>query len=102
MRVPAARGIKATRLSAILRMAETLERGRDANVNDVIVTWDDDELRLTLITDAYPSVELWQAERNAAPLMAAAFERDVRLDSLAPPIEHPIMPGTEDEKNSES
>ena len=90
-----------TRLSAILRMAETLERGRDANVNDVIVTWDDDELRLTLITDAYPSVELWQAERNAAPLMAAAFERDVRLDSLAPPIEHPIMPGTEDEKNSE-
>ena len=91
-----------TRLSAILRMAETLERGRDANVNDVIVTWDDDELRLTLITDAYPSVELWQAERNAAPLMAAAFERDVRLDSLAPPIEHPIMPGTEDEKNSES
>ncbi|MGD8405894.1 MAG: Ppx/GppA phosphatase family protein, partial [Anaerolineales bacterium] len=36
-----------TQLSAILRMAETLERGRNANVNDVIATWDDDELRLT-------------------------------------------------------
>jgi len=90
-----------TRLSAILRMAETLERGRNANVNDVIATWDDDELRLTLITDAYPSVELWQAERNAAPLMAAAFERDVRLDSFAPPIEHPVMPEDEEE-NAES
>jgi len=91
-----------TRLSAILRMAETLERGRNANVNDVILTWDEDELRLTLITDAYPSVELWQAERNAAPLMAAAFERDVRLDSFAPPIEHPVMPGNENEINSET
>jgi exopolyphosphatase/guanosine-5'-triphosphate,3'-diphosphate pyrophosphatase len=91
-----------TRLSAILRMAETLERGRNANVNDVIVTWDDEELRLTLITDFYPSVELWQAERNAAPLMAAAFEREIRLDSFAPPIEHPIMPGEEDTKNSET
>lgn len=92
-----------TRLSAILRMAETLERGRNANVNDVIVTWDDDNLRLTLITDFYPSVELWQAERNSAPLMAAAFERDVRLDSFAPPIEYPVMPGEEEEeKDSES
>jgi len=89
------------RLSAILRMAETLERGRNANVNDVIVTWDDDELRLTLITDAYPSVEIWQAERNAAPLMAAAFERGTRLDSFAPPIEHPMMPAEVDAEDSE-
>lgn len=81
-----------TRLSAILRMAETLERGRDANVNDVIVTWDDGLLRLTLITDAYPSVEIWQAERNAVPLMAAAFQRDIRLDSFAPPIERQTFP----------
>ena len=88
-----------TRLSAILRIAETLERGRNANVNDVIATWDDDELRLTLITDSYPSVELWQAERNAAPLMAAAFQREIRLDSFAPPIERLIMP--EEEENSE-
>jgi len=88
-----------TRLSAILRMAETLERGRNANVNDVIATWDDDELRLTLITDSYPSVEIWQAERNAAPLMAAAFQREIRLDSFAPPVEHPIIP--EEEENSE-
>jgi len=91
-----------TRLSAILRMAETLERGRNANVNDVIATWDDDELRLTLITDSYPSVEIWQAERNAAPLMAAAFERDVRLDSFAPPIEHPVMMGDEETGDSET
>jgi hypothetical protein len=42
-------------------------------------------------------VELWQAERNAAPLMAAAFQREVRLDSFAPPIEHPAIPQDEEE-----
>lgn len=74
-------------LSAILRMAETLERGRNGNVSDVIVTHDDDDLRITLITNTYPAVELWQAEWSAIPLMAEVYERNVTLDSFAPPVE---------------
>jgi exopolyphosphatase/guanosine-5'-triphosphate,3'-diphosphate pyrophosphatase len=79
------------RLSAILRLAEWLERGRNAAVDDVIVTWTDDALRLTLIADEYPAVELWQAERNAALLLGEAFERHVILDSVAAPIAWPDM-----------
>jgi exopolyphosphatase/guanosine-5'-triphosphate,3'-diphosphate pyrophosphatase len=71
-------------LAAILRLAEFLERGRNAVVDDVMVTWADDELRLTLVADEYPAVELWQAESNAAPLVEKAFGRSVLLDSIAP------------------
>ncbi len=72
-------------LSAILRLAEFLERGRNANVDDVTAVWDDDTLRLTLIADEYPAVELWEAERNAASLMETAFQRRVILESTAVP-----------------
>ncbi len=74
------------RLSAILRLAECLERGRNALVDDVVAAWHDDELRLTLITDEYPAVELWQARRNAIPLVEMAYGRPVHLDSFVPPI----------------
>ena len=72
-------------LAAILRLAEFLERGRNALVDDVTAVWDDDTLRLTLITDEYPAVELWEAERNAASLMETAFERQIILESSAVP-----------------
>jgi len=78
-----------TRLAAILRVAECLERGRNADIDDVIATWSDNVLRMTLISDEYPAVELWQAERNAAQLMEDAFTRSVRFDSFAPPLEWP-------------
>jgi exopolyphosphatase / guanosine-5'-triphosphate,3'-diphosphate pyrophosphatase len=74
-----------TRLAAILRLAEFLERGRNANVDDVTADWDDDILHLTLIADEYPAVELWEAERNAASLMEMAFERRLILESTAVP-----------------
>ena len=77
------------RLAAILRVAECLERGRNGAVDDVIVTWGDDDLRLTLITDEYPAVELWQTTRNALPLIETAFNRHVLLDSIAAPSEWP-------------
>jgi exopolyphosphatase/guanosine-5'-triphosphate,3'-diphosphate pyrophosphatase len=80
------------RLAAILRTAECLERGRNANVNDVVTTWNDENLRLTLITNIYPTVELWQAERNAIPLLAKAFQRQVTLDSFAPPVNAQSLP----------
>ena len=51
--------------SALLRLAEYLERSRNGAVDDVIVTWTDEDLRLTLIADYYPAVEIWQAERYA-------------------------------------
>lgn len=73
------------RLAAILRLAEFLERGRSANVDDVTAVWDDNTLRLTLIADEYPAVELWEAERNAVSLMEMAFERQVTLESTAVP-----------------
>ncbi len=72
-------------LAAILRLAEYLERGRNANVDDVIASWDEEILRLTLIADEYPAVELWEAERNALSLMESAFGRRVVLESTAVP-----------------
>ena len=77
------------RLAAILRLAECLERGRNAAVDDVIVTLDDDYLHLTLVTDEYPAVEIWQTERNAVPLAETAFKRRVLLDSTAAPSQWP-------------
>lgn len=72
-------------LAAILRLAEFLERGRNAAVDDITAVWNATTLRLTLIADHYPAVELWEAERNAADLMALAFKRRVVLESTAAP-----------------
>lgn len=74
-------------LAAILRLAEFLERGRSAAVNDVIVGWDDDHLRLTLVADEHPAVEMWETQRNALPLVESTFGRQVRLDSMAAPTD---------------
>lgn len=74
-----------THLAAILRLAEFLERGRNALVDDVTAVWDDNTLRITLMADEYPAVELWEAERNAASLMETAFERQLILESSAVP-----------------
>ena len=74
-----------TRLAAILRLAEFLERGRNAAVKDVVASWGDDSLRLTLIADEHPTVELWEAERNGLPLLTAAFGREASLDTIAAP-----------------
>jgi exopolyphosphatase/guanosine-5'-triphosphate,3'-diphosphate pyrophosphatase len=73
------------RLSAILRLAECLERGRNANITDIITTWDEDQLRITLIANQYPVVELWQAGRNASPLMEEAYHKQITFDSFSPP-----------------
>ena len=75
------------RLAAVLRLAEYLERGRNAAINDVITSWTDDQLRLTLIADEHPAVELWDTERNALPVVEAAFGRRVTLDSITAPGE---------------
>lgn len=74
-------------LTAVLRLAEYLERGRTAAINDVITSWTDDELRLTLIADEHPAVELWDTERNALPVVESAFGRRVTLGSITAPGE---------------
>lgn len=80
------------RLSSILRVAECLERGRNANVADVIATWAKENLRLTLIATQYPAVELWQTARNAGPLLSIAFEKEISLDSFSPPLNYAELP----------
>lgn len=72
-------------LAAMLRLAEFLERGRNQSVDDVSAGWNDDTLRLTLLADEYPAVEIWEAERNAVELMERAFERRVIIESAAAP-----------------
>ena len=72
-------------LAAILRLAEFLERGRNATVDDVTAIWDDSSLRLTLLADEYPAVELWEAERKALDLLVQAFNRQVTLSATATP-----------------
>lgn len=74
-----------TRLAAILRLAEFLERGRNGTVDDVTITWNEKNLTITLIAEDYPAVELWGTEQNAVDLIASAFERHVILDSTAAP-----------------
>lgn len=73
------------RLSAILRLAEYLERGRTAAIDDVTARWDDGALHLTLLADEYPHVELWQTQDKAVPLMETAFGRRVELHAQTGP-----------------
>lgn len=64
-------------LSSILRTAEYLERGRNALVSDVKVMWDEKHLRIALVAESHPSVEIWQAEHHAAPLLGSVFDLKV-------------------------
>lgn len=74
-----------TQLAAILRLAEFLERGRNANVDDISAHWNEETLYLTLYADDFPAVEIWEAERNAVGLMGKAFGRRVVVESTAAP-----------------
>lgn len=74
-----------TRLAAILRLAEFLERGRNANVDDLSAHWDEQTLYLMLYADEFPAVEIWEAQRHAVGLMGKAFGRQVVLESAAAP-----------------
>jgi exopolyphosphatase / guanosine-5'-triphosphate,3'-diphosphate pyrophosphatase len=67
------------KLASLLRLAEYLERGRSSLVRDVQAQWDKKSLRLKLIADESPVVELWSAQRHAAELLSTAFERAVEI-----------------------
>lgn len=64
-------------LSSILRTAEYLEGGHNALVLDVEIRWDEKHLRIALVAESHPSVEIWQAEHHAAPLLESVFDLKV-------------------------
>jgi exopolyphosphatase/guanosine-5'-triphosphate,3'-diphosphate pyrophosphatase len=66
------------RCSALLRLAEQLDRSRDQLVREAHVRTAGDEVRLELIADGDPGVAKWAAERQR-DLFRRAFERDLLL-----------------------
>jgi exopolyphosphatase/guanosine-5'-triphosphate,3'-diphosphate pyrophosphatase len=66
-------------LSALLRLAEYLERGRNGNVYDISVAITFDQITITLKAHDHPFVELWESEKNALELVKRVCGRDVVL-----------------------
>jgi exopolyphosphatase/guanosine-5'-triphosphate,3'-diphosphate pyrophosphatase len=62
------------RLAGILRLAGGLDRSRSQQVRDVRVAVDDDAVRVEVVADADPLVDIWGAERRTD-----LFERAFRL-----------------------
>lgn len=70
-------------MSSFLRMAEYLERGRRGTVTDVEVTdWGPRGMEILLSTDGDATVEEWDAERRAVPLLEAVSGARVRMSVL--------------------
>ena len=68
------------RCSALLRLAEQLERSRDQLVREARVAIDDGRLRLELVHDGDVSVAAWAAERQG-DLVQRAFGRDLEIQT---------------------
>jgi exopolyphosphatase/guanosine-5'-triphosphate,3'-diphosphate pyrophosphatase len=66
-------------LSAIVRLAEGLDRGHAQTVADLAVTDSPSGLLIAVRAGGDADLELWAAERHAAAL-AAALECDIRFD----------------------
>jgi hypothetical protein len=62
------------RCTALLRLAEKLERARDQLVQDTHVAVGDGEVRLDLVATGNVSVARWSAAREA-DVFAQAFDR---------------------------
>lgn len=72
-------------LSALLRLAEYLERGRDGNVYDVATHITPTHVTITLKAHDHPFVELWESEKNALELVKRVCGREV-LFAIAEPV----------------
>jgi exopolyphosphatase/guanosine-5'-triphosphate,3'-diphosphate pyrophosphatase len=66
--------------SALLRLAEQLERSRDQLVREARVALDDGRLRLELVHDGDVSVAAWAAERQGE-LVQQAFGRELEIQA---------------------
>lgn len=71
-------------LTALLRIAEYLDRGRSAIVEDIQVDWDADAITLRLFGQVMPEAEMWDTQRNALSLMERAFNRQVLIEYAGP------------------
>lgn len=70
-------------LSALLRLAEYLERGRDGNVYDLSVTTTSTRIDINLHAHEYPFVELWESEKNALDLLKSVVGQPILLAANA-------------------
>ncbi|MFM7520976.1 MAG: HD domain-containing protein [Planctomycetota bacterium] len=70
-------------LAGILRLAGGLDRSRSQQVRDVRVAVDDDAVRVEVVADADPLVDIWGAERRTD-----LFERAFRLPVTVVWAEH--------------
>ncbi|HMQ35791.1 MAG TPA: Ppx/GppA family phosphatase, partial [Chloroflexaceae bacterium] len=70
-------GQRVMRLSALLRLAEYLERSKSQVVRSVAVQLGE-PVRLTVLADGDASVEIWDAGRRAG-LFRKAFDKDIEI-----------------------
>lgn len=71
------------RLSAILRVADGLDRTHTQRVRDVACTWTDGWLTITALADEEPEVDLWGA-REKGKLFEKVFGLKLRFDWRRP------------------
>lgn len=71
------------RLGAILRLAEGLDRSHSQVIRAVEVAGSEEGLLVRLRAAEDPELELWAAQRHAAPL-AALIKRPIRFEVAAP------------------
>ena len=77
--LPAERRRTVRTLSAILRVAEGLDRSHAQSVASVVVVTDEDECLLRVTPQGDTELEIWAAQRNSAPL-EAVLGRTIRCD----------------------
>lgn len=70
-------------LSALLRLADALDRSQFSVIQDLRVTVGD-PLRVTLKTSGDPELEIWSA-RNRSDLFEKVFKRQVQFDTVGSP-----------------
>ena len=83
-RLPATRRKTVRMLAAILRVAESLDRSHQQSVAAIEVLPGSQDYLLRLKPDGDTELEVWAAQRNAAPL-GNALQRIIRFEVLASP-----------------
>jgi len=73
-------------LTALLRLAEYLERGRTQVVSDVYCHITARLVQIEAQTRGDASVELWEADRNT-DLLESALDRDVKILAMTQPMQ---------------
>jgi exopolyphosphatase/guanosine-5'-triphosphate,3'-diphosphate pyrophosphatase len=67
-----------SRLSALLRVADGLDRSHTKQVKDIECSLHDHTVRLTVHSDAYPEIDIWGASQKGR-LFEKVFDKDLEL-----------------------